>query len=696
MAHTKTQGASFKLGILTAAVLAVYPTVHAAGLKLEDGDFHRITFDSFDYIEVRAGVSKSQPTTLEASGLTIDDDRIDANHGAVFAKGGIIDISDSEIRTSGNRSGLQAFSAQEGEPETSITATNVSVTTAGERAHGAFVYVEHTTTPRSDTQLIFSSGTISTEGAKASGLLVGGRPVHLASGGKGTLKVDNSVVSTSGAEAHGLRSEYRGVAELTDTDIFTEGSKARGVTATSAGTVKLTGGSVNTKDGDGLFITDNGSKIESAGLTINAGGATHANAVYVYGEGAVFEASDLTAYSVAPQKAKGILVEYGGKATINNGYIETTGGVNSHAIDVWGEGSEFTSDGVDVSATAYVLSVGEGAKATIRNGNFHVRSVTLADGWDTSVGIGVGGIAKAGAELLAENIKLTNSVPLSDTPPQYTSYAMRVGAPFAYGVTMGLDSKLTLRESEVIASGKQRRVALIERSSRLDVYDSLLVSEEDAGIVLADNASLTMTGSTLESAGESLRSTFAEAGAKQEVILQNSTLKKNNGTLLRVNRSGDGSDGVINMTLQSGSQASGNIRNYLDGELVDHNPGLTNFVVNPGAIWTGIFINSNTTVIDDGAGDQNDFTTGEGEDVAIEGSGSGTQNFNGTTNIGGSVSVGRNVAFNGPTTIGSNLLGQDGTNVAIAGPANIGGSVTGGNGANFSFNSTTNIGGGVQ
>src|SRR5690606_15467723 len=58
--------------------------------------------------------------------------------------------------------------------------------------------------------------------------------------------------------------------------------------------------------------------------------------------------------------------------------------------------------------------------------------------------------------------------------------------------------------------------------------------------------------------------------------------------------------------------------------------------------------------------------------------------------------LGRNVAFNGPTTIGSNLLGQDGTNVAIAGPANIGGSVTGGNGANFSFNSATNIGGGVQ
>lgn len=50
MAHTKTQGASFKLGILTAAVLAVYPTVHAAGLKLEDGDFHRITDLPFDYI----------------------------------------------------------------------------------------------------------------------------------------------------------------------------------------------------------------------------------------------------------------------------------------------------------------------------------------------------------------------------------------------------------------------------------------------------------------------------------------------------------------------------------------------------------------------------------------------------------------------------------------------------------------------
>src|SRR5690606_7504834 len=127
--------------------------------------------------------------------------------------------------------------------------------------------------------------------------------------------------------------------------------------------------------------------------------------------------------------------------------------------------------------------------------------------------------------------------------------------------------------------------SVTENSGKTILTDSSITTSGNnvAGILLVDNATVEMSGTTVAATGESIRSQLNKASQTQNIIVgSGSNLTKNNGTLLRVDRSGDGSDGVINMTLQSGSQASGNIRNYLDGELVDHNPGLTNFVVNPG------------------------------------------------------------------------------------------------------------------
>ncbi|MGP1615902.1 MAG: hypothetical protein ACTS5Y_12720, partial [Pollutimonas bauzanensis] len=117
--YTYRNRRAFQVATLAAALLGVYGASQAAPLVLNDGGTHTVADDAYDYAEVRYASDKTVPTRLDASGLTITDSRIGVNVGAVFAKGGEINLSASTISTTGDKGlGLQAFSARGGEAAT--------------------------------------------------------------------------------------------------------------------------------------------------------------------------------------------------------------------------------------------------------------------------------------------------------------------------------------------------------------------------------------------------------------------------------------------------------------------------------------------------------------------------------------------------------------------------------------------------
>src|SRR5690606_15418754 len=111
--------------------------------------------------------------------------------------------------------------------------------------------------------------------------------------------------------------------------------------------------------------------------------------------------------------------------------------------------------------------------------------------------------------------------------------------------------------------------SVTENSGKTILTDSSITTSGNnvAGILLVDNATVEMSGTTVAATGESIRSQLNKASQTQNIIVgSGSTLTKNNGTLLRVDRTSSGEDGVVNLTLKAGSYADGNIENYYNGE----------------------------------------------------------------------------------------------------------------------------------
>ncbi|TFL11378.1 autotransporter domain-containing protein [Pusillimonas caeni] len=638
-------------------------------------------------------IVKADNATLTLTGGTVTGIG-NKTRGVGSTRGSTVTLTDVQVTTdTGGGSNWGSHGVQAQEANSTLNMIGGSISTTGEYSIGIQAGAGGEVTGTGVT-ISADGGTSHTFGIEAN------------NGGKITLA--GGSISVQGNNAGGARAytgdgkTEKGEIDLDGTDIIVSGASAVGLMAGDKDDDTTTAGNITFKNAEVSVDGTNARAaraveggvltIENATLTSN-NASGNASGVFVDGAGSELNAKNLTIRSSGSAAAKGVIAETGGKVTIEGGSIETTGGMNSHAMDSYLSGSLIAATDVDVKTTGYAAGAFNGGEVVLTRGTFDVVGTTATEGWDTAAGFVAGGSA-ANSKLTANNVRLINSAPLLNAPPEYTSSALRVGADF--GAPLASNATMTLIDSEVIASGPQRRIALVENSSRLVATNSRLVSEQDEGIRLSDNASLTLDGTTVETGKETLRSVFDNSGATQDITVKgNSILTKNDGTLLRVDRTGAGADGAVNLVLQSGAHASGNIRNYDDeGNLVDHTETFTTIDVQEGAIWAGIFIDPGTSVIDDDA-DLDDFTTGEGEDVAIEGSGSGTQNFNGTTNIGGSVSVGRDVAFNGPTSIGSDLNGQNNTSTTVQGPATIGGAINGGAGSSFTFNDTAGIGGDV-
>lgn len=297
--------------------------------------------------------------TIEGGSITTGGTRSD---GVYAEAGGSVKLTGTAINTVGSQArGIQAQGK-----DTSVTATDVVITTKGDEVSGA-----------------------GSEGIRAQN--------------KAEVTLDDSSITTGGARAYGVIALDDATITLNNTDITTHGNAAHGVQAggfgtsatqydgSSKGTVNVTGGTitVNAKNGAGWgtalhavdystidakniaiisksygAIAETASTIKITGSNVTTSGdnnsalianndrlKTHADAV-----GGTIIVTD-TAVKTSGANAAGVLAADGGQITVTGGSIITTG-ENASAVAIVGSGT--------VNVTGTVLSSANAATANVQ------------------------------------------------------------------------------------------------------------------------------------------------------------------------------------------------------------------------------------------------------------------------------------------------------------------------------------------
>lgn len=684
---------------LAAALMGVYGVAQAdPSIDISDGQTSTQIGGSFEYVKVQFKLGdKTQSTTLNASGLTVVDDRGNPN-GAVFAKGGEINIASSDITTSGKQGyGLQAYSSQLGEASSTIIATGLTIVTSGEKGSGAYIDVIQNAGERSDTTLSITDSRITTTGLDAKGLLVGG--IGDSRAGKSTLTGTNLVIITSGNKSIGVKADNLGHAVVTNAVVTTSGAGAHGAYAGAGGKIDLVDGSLTTAGTTlgtaayGAYAKGNGSSITTRDVAITAKGSAIDTANGMSMGVLAEDASTITlqggSVSTLGAFARGVLASSGATVT-TDGVAISTAGIDSHAVQAngaaqvdivggtiktqedrsWG----FNINGATVTSSANittegknsfgVFSYGTGGQFTQNGG-----SITTKGGPGTDGSFGV--LAKSGGEAVLIGTMVTTHGDYadglrSDYDPakaggiiNATNTIVNTSGSNAHGVSVyGGGGKVTMQGGSIAATGAN-----------------------SSAVYVQDNGSVVLDGVRAESAGAAITSQLNQAGQTQDITIgSGSNLTVNNGTLLQVNRSADGMDGIVNLSLKAGSVSTGSVID-MDGLVAGGSGertqgGKTNFNLETGAQWAGIIWGVNDASTGDGA----TFVDEGGAPIAgnVLGGENSIITFKNGATIGGGVQTGTGstATFNGPTTIGGTVLGN-GSNYVFSqsAPTTIGGSV---------------------
>jgi outer membrane autotransporter protein len=651
-----------------------------------------------------------------------------------------------------------------------ITTTgNTAITTTGANSFGASAY--------NGGALDLTGVTLSTSGSKADGIAVNeslgaqapGRVPTPNVGSTLTLK-DSSVTS---GKANGIYVGKDSTAIIDNTDIHAAG---HGLIVEDGGSATLNGGSVASTgiaqhaivaDGSDSSFNATDVDISAAGSYDNRGEITHAIDLT---HGATATVTGGAIKTTGGNFTTGIFAATDSTATANNVAISTTGdtGIGVRAYSAYeneaGIPSGATPDQtVNINGGSITTQGEESYGIWSQDMGSHVIAGSYTDPGDSSVNplaittsgknaYGVAVFGGADAKLTDVAIKTSgdgaSGVSLNTVGPLYhPTLNPTVGATFtmsggsintsganADGILATAGSTATLTNTSVTTQGGNAAAASVNDGSTLTATGSTLVSQQGDGVAMTDNATVNLTGTRVESAGASLVSNLNTAGRTQDIIIgSGSDLEQNNGTLLQVNRTDAGMDGLVNLTLKAGSTSRGDVID-LDGLSTDapvrSAGGQTNFTVDTGASWTGIVRGINDAMVADGgsfvdnggAPIAGNVTGGENSTIVFNNgatigggvsTGDGSQGtFNGTTSIGGNVTgTGSTLAFNGPTTIGQNVstqgsqvtfgnsatinqsvMGGSDSTVAFNGPATIAQDVTGGSGSSFTFAGPTTIG----
>ncbi|MGQ4273232.1 autotransporter outer membrane beta-barrel domain-containing protein [Terrihabitans sp. B22-R8] len=435
--------------------------------------------------------------------------------------------------------------------------------------------------------------------------------------------------------------------------VITQSSNNAGLTLTE-GSARLSGGSI-TQSGTAKYVS--GVSVVSgqatlSGTAISIDGAKDAGGLYTNGSGAEIIGDNLNITlratgSTTAEPAAGVKVRSGTIRTSNstiqvegdavlgllasgnrqqsrafstNDTITTTGdrawgafafsdaaGVGAGTIDI--EGGSITTSGQN----AYGL-LAQGANSRI-------------DASGTS--IETRGAGALGAYAYQGDINLAN-VSISTEGTNASGILSYLG-------------DVVMDGGSVSTSGAGAAAVELEGGS-VTIRNAQLSSAAGSGVVLTNGGNVDLSSSTISSAGSTFVASFDSAAQANIVLGDGAVATQNDGTLLRVDRAGNGAEGVVDLTLGAGSITRGDI---LDEGEKSANGG-TDVRLEEGADFAGIL-----------RGVRNFFSAP-----------GGTVDFEGETLIEG------NLSGNGTDYTFSDQGAQIGGNVTLAnGSSTIGGTV---------------------
>lgn len=130
--------------------------------------------------------------------------------------------------------------------------------------------------------------------------------------------------------------------------------------------------------------------------------------------------------------------------------------------------------------------------------------------------------------------------------------------PFASALRADRGGQLDVRGSSASAAGAGAAAASLSRGGSLYVSGSTLAAAAGPGLRVRDAASFYLDNTAVSAQGASIASSLTRSGVQWLEAANGSRLVENDGTLLRVTRTGAGADGQVVLRLD-GAQAKGDI-----------------------------------------------------------------------------------------------------------------------------------------
>lgn len=375
-----------------------------------------------------------------------------------------------------------------------------------------------------------------------------------------TLNVVDGSVVTTGASSHGLFAKGADSGLVIDgTVVAVSGASSFGASAANGGSITINGGAVSTS---GIYAY--GLRADGAGSVITSSADVATATDWSFGayatNGAVINLSSGTVTTDA-FRAHGLLAETGG--TITSGAAIETNGDRAHGVQAVGgtinlNGGSVTTDG----ASAYGMLASNGGTiasaadiTTTGNGSFGVS----ADGNGT-VMLNGGDIVTSGAGshglIAVRDARFANAGNLTAS-----AVSVATSGSNAFGVIASEGGSVVLTDASVETTGAGSHglyVSGLAYVSTLTAENSAITAS-GAGAVVQGSANVTLTDSTLDSAGPAFQ-IIARNGSAANLSVVGGTVASGSDVLLAVDRSSDvDGTGIANLNLSGGAVATGGV-----------------------------------------------------------------------------------------------------------------------------------------
>lgn len=565
-------------------------------------------------------------------------------------KGGKIVATGSNIETEGDWA-HGAFADNGGD----IKLDGGKVTTFGARAFGILA---------SKNSLITSSAEITTKGDKAHGVQAGANGGTADGSDKSTIILtEGATVTTNGNDAFGLHAIDGGVIN-SSAEINTVGKNGFGAFAESFSEINQTGGKISTKGASGHGLVANNDRNLQGGKIVTQDTEIVTTGAWAYGA----------------------FADNGGNIELNGGSVSTSGERSFGLLAA--KNSTLTSNSKITTTGAKAHGVQAGANGGSASGNDH-SVITLNDGSNviTSGNDAFGLHAIDGGKIVGTVSVTTSGVngfgafaESYSTIDLIDSTIVTSGAD-GYGLIANNDRNtvagiVNATDTNIVTNGKFASGVFVQDGGTVNLKGGSVVANgiDAAALEINGTGNIAVEGTFLESAqGPSILVGLSASDDIANVLFGAGTVATtNNGVLVQVNRTGNGADGTMNLTLKAGSEASGDIV-----DLDEKGSGATHVKIEENAKFNGKI--SGITNLNTEEGTQLSFAAGT--DIAGNVVGTGTEfsfDASGAT-IGGDVelnngSLTRGGTLGSPITVGGSVI-VDETSF-MGGNWNIGGNLT--------------------